>query len=171
MVNTLVTSWFSLHSKISFFWKGCLWNKLFWAAIMCSSEISIFYDWPNLCAVSLLGYQSTSPLICHDIPLYGCTVSRNQLSLKFPGEVRLWMRIKLHLLFSSFWPGRVWKQAVSLFSLQWLHFFVPYGYIYVLYWVRPLTAFKSRMVSVPEREQFSSQARGLSLILEKWLCF
>lgn len=136
-------------------------------------QCNLFFLWliKSLCCQPAgISVDFISPLICHDILLDGCTVGRNQLSLRFPGEVWLWMKIKLHLLFSSFWPGRVWKQTVSLFSLQWLCFFVPYGYIYVLYWVRPLTAFKSSMVSVPEKEQFSSQARGLSLIWEKWHC-
>ena len=72
-----------------------------------------------------------SHLICHNVPSDGCTVGRDQLCPKFPGEVRLWVRIKLHLLFSSCWPGRVWKPPVELFSPQWLRFFVPYGYVYV----------------------------------------
>lgn len=173
MVNTLVTNWFSLQSKFSFFLERMSLKLIIlsWNSVQ---QCNLFFLWLTksvCCQPASISVDFISPLICHDIPLDGCTVGRNQLSLKFPGEVRLWMKIKLHLLFSSFWPGRVWKQAVRLFSLQKLHFFVPYGYIYVLCWVSPLTAFKSRMVSVPEKEQFPRQAGGLSLILEKWQCF
>lgn len=39
-------------------------------------------------------------------------------------------------------------------------FFVPYGYVYVLCWGRALTAFKSSVVSVPEKEQFLVKQQG-----------
>lgn len=68
------------------------------------------------CQPARLSVDFISPVICHDVPSDGCTMGRDQLCPKFPGEVQLLVRINLHLLFSSCWPGRVWKQAVDLFS-------------------------------------------------------